>query len=266
MAGSPDWGGTALQAGHSILTSVKTATLARNAAKTYTLPITRPGYLIRTNITNTTNTTTQMPVRFDWQFVDQATGTVLDNLSWSIFAGANGTPHSISGSGPTKGNQLVVTVTNQAASAATLTFDLIVMEVTSTFDRHDWHTDDTVNFTIASFTSPETEATSGLLCGVVNLSLAAGVGGQATRVLPLYTGAAQLYFSTASSTTDLEWWLYPEADVDFPSQPAYANSSTASNGVSNSIAYMPRVQSILVLQNNNAATKVVQATISAAQI
>lgn len=266
MAGSPDWGGTALQAGHSVLTSVKTVTLARNASQTYTLPITRPGYLIRTNITNTTNTTTEMPVRFDWQFKDQATNTVLDNLSWSIFAGANGSPHSVNGSGPTKGNQVVLTITNQAASAATLTFDLIVMEVTSTFDRHDWHTDDTVAFTIASFVSPETEATSGLLCGIVNLSLAIGTGGQATRVLPLYTGQAQIWLSTAGSNADLEFWIFPEADTEFPSQPAIVNSNTQANGVNNLLFYLPRVQCIIVLQNNDSATKVVQVTISSAQI
>lgn len=266
MAGSPDWGGTALQAGHSVLTSVKSVTLARNAAVTYTLPITRPGYLVRINITNTTNTTTEMPVRFDWQFVDVATGTILDNLSWSIFAGAKGSPHSVNGSGPAKGNQLSVTITNQAFATATLTFDFIVMEVTSTFDRHDWHTDDTVAFTISSFTSPETEATSGLLCGIVNLSLATGAGGQATRILPLYTGEAQLWLSTASSAADLEYWLFPEADQGFASQPAYANGATTANGTVVIPLFMPRVQSILVLQNNNAATKVVQATLSAAQI
>lgn len=266
MAGSPDFGGTALQSGHAVLTSVKTQTLARNASKTFTLPITRPGYLLRINITNTTNTSTQLPVRFDFQFVDVSTGTVLDNLSWSIFAGANGSPHSVSGSGPTKGNQLVVTITNQAASAVTLTYDFIVMEVTSTFDRHDWHTDDTTVFTIAGFTSPETEASSGLLCGIVNLSLATGAGGQATRILPLYTGEAQLWLSTASSAADLEYWIFPEADTEFGSQPAYVNGATTANGTAITTPFMPRVQSIIVLQNNNAATKVVQVTLSAAQI
>lgn len=266
MAGSPDFGGTALQSGHAVLTSVKAVTLARSAAQTYTLPMTRPGYLIRINITNTTNTSTQLPVRFDWQFQDVSTGTILDNLSWSIFAGAKGSPHSVSGSGPTKGNQLVLTITNQAASAVTLSFDLIIMEVTSTFDRHDWHTDDTVDFTIAGFVSPETEATSGLLCGIVNLSLGSGVGGQATRILPLYTGEAQLWLSTASSGADLEYWIFPEADTEFASQPAYVNGATTANGTAITTPFMPRVQSILVLQNNNAATKVVQVTLSAAQI
>lgn len=266
MPGSPDWGGTALQSGHSLLTSVKSVTLAEGANAVYTLPISRPGYLLRADLVNSTNTSTALPVRFDWQFQDVQSGAMLDNLSWSIFAGAKGSNHSVSGSGPTKGNQIMLTITNQAASAVTLSFNLTIMEVTSTFERHDWHTDDTSAFTIAGFTAPETEATSGLLAGIVSLSLTAGSGGQATRILPLCTGQAQLWISTASAAADLEYWLFPEADTEFPSQPAYANGATQSNGVNYASVWMPRVQSTLVLQNNNASTKVVQATLSAAQI
>lgn len=266
MSGTPDWGGSALASGHTLLINESAQTLAQGASVPISMSISRPGYIVRINLANKTSAAVLLPVRFLVQWQDSSTGEILDDQAWTAWAGSLAEPHSIAGSGPTDGDTLIITITNLAAAAETLQFDIYVAQVTSTYGRHDWHTDDNVIFNIAGLTEVISDMNAGII-GVVNaLALAIGVGGQATRAMPLYAGAALLWMSTSGSNADLEWWIYPQSDGDIPTTAPLLNGATTANGTVIVPINLPRAQCLLVLQNNDSATKTVSVGITAASI
>lgn len=130
--------GTPLLHGYN---AVRAPTSAFNVAvgtpQNFTFPIAKPGYIVQFGVTYAAAAVNPMiQVVMSWQ--DSATNTEIAREVW--YMNGNTTVLNTYGKGPTKGNQLVVTITNMdtagSGSVASVSFSL--EETTQHIQRDDW--------------------------------------------------------------------------------------------------------------------------------
>lgn len=210
--------------------------------------ISQPGYEVRIDVSTGAAGACYVSYVVDW--IDSGTGQNLRRNTYTVAAGATGTPHKINGHGPTKANQIQITVMNLAASAGTITTTVTQMQSSRIYSRDVWRSLDTqaVGFTISG-AIPEANI---LLNAAPNIL----TGASQVRLLPLYTGRVRFSAQTASATTDAELTLQTIGGT-------LANSQTIGDIRSDAFGHidvdllLPRNQCTVTLINHNAASKVV---------
>lgn len=211
-------------------------------------PITQPGYEVRIDLSTGAAGACYVTYQVDW--IDSGTGQNLRRNSYTAVAGVTGTPHKINGHGPTKANQIQITVSNLLASAGNIVTTVTQMQSSRIYSRDVWRSLDTtapVGFT-ASGTAPEANV-------LMNAAPSVAAAGTQVRLLPLYTGQAHFSLQTASATSDAELIIATVGGVLANSQTIYDNVTDAKGHLDADIQ-LPRVQCQVTLKNSNAAAKV----------
>jgi hypothetical protein len=259
MPGYPDYGGTPVVTGSALLINANGVTVGQHLTSIKTAMISRPGYILQIEAHNSTSSAVSMPVQVEMAWTDTGTNSVIDRQIFWILAGSTANLHYVDGRGPTAGDKISVEITNFCASADTLTYSLLLLEVSHTFAQHDWRTDDSFSFSPAGWTPLDDDMLVGVLCGAAAVSLTAGAS--RTIILPFYSGPVFLMFTTASGTTDLTATLTVEAEADIAAPyPAWQGKSDA-NGNLTAQAWLPRAECAVTVKNGNAGTQAVSISI-----
>lgn len=259
--GAPDFGGSALiQAEQIVLTEV-TQTLSFGTSKSFTVPVTRPAYLMRLELQNTTDTTTIMPVAVQMAWTDTASGIVLDFQQWNMFAADDTGKHIVVCKGPCAGNDLTITIFNNALTAATLTYSIYLAETGQYFTQHDWRTQDQVIPKFPGYLQPNSHNISGVPLILDHISVPAGAS--QTYAMPLYSGPATLTINISSGGGDDEFVLINGSDVRSAFNALwYVESPTAEGGYPTQI-FLPRTQGLLQIANFKTIAEEISFTIIA---
>ena len=255
MPGYPDYGGTPVVTGSALLINANGVTVGQHLTSIKTAMISRPGYILQIEVHNSTSSAVSMPVQVEMAWTDTGTNSVIDRQIFWILAGSTANLHFVDGRGPTAGDSISVEITNFCASADTLTYSLLLLEVSHTFAQHDWRTDDSFSFSPAGWTPLDDDMLAGILTGAGNVSLTGGAS--RTIILPFYSGPVFLMLTTASGTTDLTAVITAEADAGLGSTfPVWQGKSDA-NGNLTAQAWLPRAECAVTVTNGNASTRVV---------
>jgi len=251
MPGAPDWSGTRLLHGTTqVLNKVQNG-LAPGGSDVWTVPVTRPGYILEIHLFNQTDNVTKLPVGIQLQWEDGMSGDNLETQAWIVTAGTAATPHYIDGSGPTGGGTLKITI-NNLSGTATLGYFLIIDETSFAYIRHDWRTDNVFGFSATGYTLPPAQDVNTDVLFAAN-GVNIGAGAHVSYILPLYNGPVYCRFgTTAGAAANMEI----EADLSVYGGTIGANQAwdffTDINGQVSQLATQPRIQCVLTATNHSA--------------
>lgn len=145
-------------------------------------------------ISNLAPTLPVLTVEMIWN--DSTSATVVSHETWNIPIGSSSTGSLHIGTGPTKGNQLTVRLSNND-SAQNATVSTVVNQNSRVYLRDDWRTEQ-FNV-IPNATLPLHDQQGNTLLDFLSASL--GALGSVSRILPLYAGKVTIAFSSAVSKT-----------------------------------------------------------------
>jgi hypothetical protein len=263
MPGSPDFGGSPISTGANNLLNTATITVAQHATSKKTVAISRPGYQVQLALWNSTSSVVSMPVTVSLFWQDINSGDVMARQEHHILAGSVSNNIFIDGTGPTIGNQLLLEITNNCASADTLSYAVLVNEVSTQYPFHNWTTDDKFSFSPAGWTPLNDDMVAGLLACTAGHSV--GIGATQTFVLPYYRGPVYVTCTTASGTSDLSVQIIAEADTGVPAVFPVWSGKTDGNGNVAALTWLPNIQCAIVVTNHNAAAQNVSLSVVTAQ-
>lgn len=225
-----------------------------NTSATFSMP--QIGYEIILTIYATGNFLSFYSLTMTW--LDSASGQQTGQETYNFVPGTGPgvNSHQIFGSGPTKGDQLVITSAVSSNSSVAVTHAYTVLNNSRIYAEDNWVT---TQFNSAGVTGAATDSTGGLLAAS-NFSVpGASVG--ASRLMPFFNGVVSLYATTASGTSDLDVQLTTFADplAVGGSSPVIFEQVTNANGfMYQSQVPLPASQCQVNFTNKNAAAKVVQ--------
>lgn len=197
----------------------------------------QPGYEISLNVATLGATAPIISVELQW--FDSAFQGLIDDEIYFFYSGdANG--HLIHGRGPTKGDQVVVIVTNHSATSA-VSFTYTLLQTSRVFTREFWKTIVKAGAFPAfpGFTPVTHDIGAGILCGQ-----AVSVPASTTSkfVLPLYTGTVRLFGVTSSAVAaNNSWNVLAVTDLITAGGPLLqvANGQTGYSPLGVTSAYVP---------------------------
>lgn len=219
------------------------------------IPWTRPSYELALGFSIGSSATSPFAgVQLTW--TDSASGDIIDVQSWYPAAG-NGSICRHGGRGPAKGDVLTVTITN-GDPGLVMSVSYAILQSSRSYTRDEWRT--TAMATPPGFTLPNVDPGSDIL-GQSSLTLAAS--GQATRILPLFNGVAQLAAQGGSSFhVDID--AVSDISLAAPSIPLVALQSGATGPSSQGINAefpLPRCHAIFTVYNGTTAQDIAIAII-----
>lgn len=190
---------------------------------------------------------------------DSATGiqTGQEDYWFVPGSGAGANSHSIIGSGPTKGDQLIITSEVPATSSAAVTHSYVVLQNSRVYAEDNF---ETIVFNPAGVTGASTDMTAGILAASSFSVPANSVG---TRLMPFFNGNVSLWFSSTSGLADLDVQIVTFADAlqVGGTTPTFFEQRTNANGFGfASQVSLPAVQCQVQLNNTNAAAKTIAFT------
>lgn len=224
MTDFPDW--TAPQANATAISTTGAPPLvfkqvidvligqAINASSSITRPasgqfaLNQPGYEIQLNVATLGSTATIVSVELQWY--DSAFGALIETETYYFYSG-NVNGHLIHGRGPSKGDRVVVIITNRSG-ANQVTVSYTLLQTSRTFTREFWHTIVKAGTApvIPGFTLIGTNIAGNVLGTDVATIAASGIR---TLLLPLYTGTVRLFGIAPSVTAgNITWTVEPVAD------------------------------------------------------
>lgn len=263
MPGHPDWGGTALQSGEVVLFNQSNLFFNAGQTRTFTAPVSSPGYIIRLHLWHSAAGGGVMPVQIVLTWVDIAMNAVMAVQEYWVFAGDLNAHHIINGSGPVAGTQLQLAITNKSTLAQNMDADIFMVQNTGYYTSHVWRTDDLAAFTIPGYTTAHSDLNALILGGQAPTSQPGN--STVVQLLPLYEGQIQVAGSSGSGSTDFEIFLFPDADVTIvPNIPATVIQRSDASGHVNFLTYLTRSQYSISLVNQNAAAENISYAVLAA--
>lgn len=209
------------------------------------------------SITVSATSTAYCEIDVTWQ---DNNGNEIRHERWWIVPGTVGSPHLINIQGPT-GAQTVVWTVTAAVGNITYTDNILQNGLIST--RHEWRSANLANspnlgvgFTVGLHNMGSLELF--ILNGSVN-----GGGTTNQYLLPFFVGRVRLWAFMGGAGTDLHLTLtnYADQGAGISNQAIWA-STTVNNTISQEFS-LPRAQTVLDVQNNNANPLFVQAAIIA---
>jgi hypothetical protein len=206
-----------------------------------------------------TSAATATPINVDLTWLDSTSGLVVADDNFWFYAGTNAAPHLVHGKGPSKANELDITITSPN-NAVTINYS--IMEMSRVYANDLWKTvtPNGQQPVIPGFTFVTNDSSGGYLAAVQQ-SIAAG--SSVAFLLPLYTGLVFFEARTDDGTVgNGEWRLtaQPETATFAPIQPIYflifsgqTGFALRGNGSAVIDIPLPRAQSLLTCLNINAS-------------
>lgn len=218
-----------------------------------TFSIEQPGYEIFLSTFAASNIAAYFRISLQW--FDSGTGIQTGQEDYWIIPGpGSGSPHTIIGHGPTKGDQLVIVSENPAQSVGNnVTHSYVVLENSRDYQSDQW---ESLTFTGANITNTFANIFTGCIAST-NTSVNAGAS--IPRLLPLYNGLVTVVFSTTSGITDGILNIQQVADQSnagaIPNETAFFGQTGANGQLYVVNVALPSSQCQAVITNNNAAAK-----------
>jgi len=250
MPGFPDWTGTPLISGTQQLLVRTSGDIAPNGSDSFTVPVTRPGYLLEFHLWNDTDTVTKAPIGILMSWLDGVSGDSLDHQGWNVFGGTVANPHFVHAEGPTKGGSLNVQVFNNSAAGPNIKYFVIVNETTAAYPRHDWRSDDVFSYVIPGETNPSPNINADLFMS--KSAAAIGAGATINYALPLFNGLIQMRGATSLNNNTLQAIITPDSDSASVSAGIILNEFSDATGNFRATCYLPRDQCQLAIKNTGA--------------
>lgn len=231
--------------------TINTGTQVIAASGTYTNPVKtmgQPGYEIFIQVKCAAASTVPI-VQVILQWVDSVSGQVVGTDHWYL-AGGNAAFQQYYGTGPTKGNQLNLSVVNLDAANST-SISVILLQNSRTYMRDDWR--NSTYLTPPTFTNG-TQDNSGNCVFSSFPSVAAN--GTVTRLMPIYSGVVQACFLTATGAASFSVNANLQAAAANPQLSAgnvYFSNSIAANSFANVGFVLPRSPCEFVFVNGATA-------------
>lgn len=161
------------------------------------LPISQIGYEFSVNLTMATGTTPYASVTMTW--TDSVSGKVTSIEKWWIGSAAS-PGNDYRGTGPTKGDTLVISITNQDA-ANTMTVSFVAAQNSRVYARDDWRQDFMRVLSGSTVTLPNNDPPGNVLA-VISANINAGAN--LNRLLPLYSGMVTLDSTSPASAGSIQ--------------------------------------------------------------
>lgn len=223
-----------------------------------TFPITQPGYEVLLTIFAAGNFLSSYHLTMNW--FDSATGlqTGQEDYWFIPGTGSGANAHIIFGTGPTKGDQLVITSAVPAISSVAVSHAYVVLQNSRLFLEDDWNT---IQFVPAGVTGAGTDATAGILAAS-SFSVGAGLG--LTRLMPFFNGECSLWASSTSGTSDMDIQILTFADalqVGGTSPTTFEQKTNANGFLYAESISLPAAQCQVLVTNGNAAAKTLAFTV-----
>lgn len=219
--------------------------------------VNQPGYEILLNVATLGASAPIMSVELQWY--DSGFGGLVDSEIYYFYSGdLNG--HLVHGRGPSKGDQVVVIITNfSGASAVTVSYTLL--QTSRTFTREFWKTigKGGVQPAYPGFTAAKSSISANVL---TNDSFMIAASSSKVIILPLYTGSVSLMGITSDTVAGNSTWdVIASSDQVVPSAVPFegvnGQSGFAPLGVKSLYGPnipLPRSQCQLTLLNGNASS------------
>lgn len=225
-----------------------------NNSATFSMP--QIGYEIILTIYATGNFTSFYSITMTW--FDSVSGQQTGQEEYFFIpgTGAGGNSHQIFGTGPTKGDQLVITSTVPGTSSVAVTHAYVVLNNSRVYAEDNWVT---TQFNSAGVTGAASDSIGGLLAAG-SFTVPAS-GGIVTRLMPFFNGVISLYATTTSGLADLDVQIAPFADplqVGGSSPTMFEQMTNANGFMYQSQIPLPASQCQVQFTNKNAAIKTVQ--------
>lgn len=192
-------------------------------------------------------------VMLEWS--DSATLVTVRQDGSGFAAGPLGTPHVVTGRGPTAGDTLTISLANSPGSGDALDITWYVWE----HSRVELHTDvRTQVLAGAGYTLASNAVPQGILFAASPAPLAGGASW--SRLLPLYTGPIDLTAVTSSAAADGLFTLSGVGTNALPHYNVLLSEHTGADGLLNTAWALPAQQAVITATNGNAAAQTLQAT------
>jgi hypothetical protein len=181
-------------------------------------------------------------------WTDSVTNRVTEQQRWQLAGASGGTPNTYYGVGPSSGDTLTITLTNNDAVKA-MTYAFVLASNSRAYVRHDWR-----NFnigTVPTFTNANYDQAGQFLC---QSAPTVGAGASTTRLLPLYCGKVRIW-ATFNQAYDL---VISAIDRTIGIAPAgnqiwEQNVTNAAGGIIVNELALPRCTCTVSFTNNGAA-------------
>ena len=227
--------------------------------------VNQPGYEIQLNVATLGGTAPIVSVELQW-YDSTFGGQIEDEIYYFYSGNLNG--HLIHGRGPSKGDRVVVVITNHDATSA-VTVSYTLLQTSRTFTREFWHT------LVKAGAAPVFPGFTAIAHNIAGNILGAQSGSLnasqlLTLVMPLYTGTCRIN-GTGANTAGMTTWSIatatdPVAGSSFGFQGVNGQSGFAPTGVTSlwvpEIA-LPRAQCQLRIQNSLTVAQTVLTTLTA---
>jgi hypothetical protein len=193
-----------------------------------------------------------MDLVFTWS--DSTSGQVITNETWKIAAGALANTHQLRGTGPTKGDRLVITVKNN--DTVTVNVRIIMVQNSRIYVKDDLRT--WAMPALNGINLPQFDLTNNVIGHRFINTL--GAGAIDNVVCPLVAGRAKLHWDSASLAADCEITFRIENPFldNAGNKPFSYDAFTSGNGNGNDYVTLPRSQVRVDIKNGNAAAKIVR--------
>lgn len=225
-----------------------------NNSATFTMP--QIGYEIIISIWATGNFTSFQSFTMTWFDSGSGQQTGQEEYFFIPGTGSGANAHQIFATGPTKGDQLIITSQVPGTSSVAVTHQYTLLNNSRIYTEDAWIT---TQFNSAGLTGSATDVTAGLLAaGSFSVN---GSGAIGTRLMPFFNGNVSLYANSTSGTNDLDVQLAPIADslqVGGASPTIFEQMTNANGFMYQSQVPLPASQCQLQFTNKNAAAKTVQ--------
>jgi len=232
---------------------------ASGAVTLYNGPVSQIGYELALLLQSSASSLYPLwTLQLSWS--DSVTGYETAREQYNFTGAATANYQKYLGTGPTKGDTVNITLTNQdTAHSGNYQFTFAANSRVYVADRFQQPS----YFTVPNFTSGSADPSAGFIVQTAPSILAAN---QATRLLPFYTGLVRIWAISGLAFDVLINALDPAVSTAPAGNSIYEGSVTASGGgfIANQLA-LPRSQCCIILTNNGGSTATIGATLTTAE-
>lgn len=242
--------------------TINTGTQVIVASGTYTNPVKtigQPGYEIFVNV-KCSNTSVAPFVRVQLSWTDSISGQIVAVDNWYL-AGGSAAFQSYMGTGPTKGNQLTLSVLNYDGTNST-SISVIMLQNSRTYVRDDWRNQ---SYGAVPGWTNGTEDIPGNIVMATQPSVPGT--GTVARICPLYSGLVQFSFDNLSTVGACSFQVMATANAEsgLANDIVYQSPTVAASGVLNGTFALPRGVCVVILANAAATAQNLQLVMVASE-
>lgn len=254
VSGAP--GGVPLLTFENVLLN-QTVTVAAGSSNTFS-PVAVPQIAYNALVQlkeNVSGTTPLADIAFSWQ--DAVSLLQVRSDTYQTWIGAPSASHSVYGFGPSRANQLVVTIKNLDSQA--ITASVLIISESRIYPYDIWRSVRALPV-ISGQTGVQCRPESNILAyNVSNI----GAGVTDVFALPMWIGACNLFVATGSGVADCTAKLQYLDTNQIGSTFTVFDQNTSASGLLQAESFLPRNACLLSLKNGNAAAQNISYTLTA---